>query len=198
MNVLASSRNKVIVAIVGVIVLLALVAGTSLLVVSNANNHNLAVQRAAATALHNREVASAVKAKAAKLAKDQAAAIASANAKAAKAERAANAAGKAALAAANEPPVVVQVPGPASPAGLTGCGTGVNGEEVYAGADTSCPFALNVEAAYAQSGAWYQTGTSQFYVSSPVTGEAYLMTSSSVGDPVVVTGGNNALVEFNF
>lgn len=82
--------------------------------------------------------------------------------------------------------------------GLTDCGTGVNGEQVYAGADTSCPFALNVEQAYVKGGYWYQTGTSQFEAYSPVTGSTYLMTSSSIGNPVVVTGGNNALVEFDF
>ncbi len=89
------------------------------------------------------------------------------------------------------------VPAPAAPA-LTACGTGTQGEEVYAGADTSCPFALNVEQDYANGGYWYQAGTSQFYSYSPVTGQSYLMTSSSGGNPVVVTGGDNALVQFNF
>ncbi len=96
-------------------------------------------------------------------------------------------------------PKVIVVPAPvyAAPA-LTACGTGSQGEEVYANQDTSCPFALNVEQAYANGGYWYQTGTSQFYSYSPVTGQAYLMTSSSSGNPVVVTGGNNALVQFNY
>ncbi len=84
-------------------------------------------------------------------------------------------------------------------AGLTACGTGTQGEEVYADPNTtSCGFALNVEQAYDQSGAWYQSGTSQFDAYSSATGQTYLMTSSSTGDPVVVTGGNGALVEFNY
>jgi hypothetical protein len=81
---------------------------------------------------------------------------------------------------------------------LTACGSGTYGEEVYANQDTSCPFALTVEQDYANGGYWYQTGTSQFYSYSPVTGQSYLMTSSSVGNPVVVTGGDNALVQFNY
>ncbi len=54
--------------------------------------------------------------------------------------------------------IVVPVPArtvyvaPAAPA-LTACGEGTYGEEVYAGPDTSCPFALNVEQAWSQSGA---------------------------------------------
>ena len=92
--------------------------------------------------------------------------------------------------------VPVYVPAPVAPA-LTGCGTGTNGEEVYAGPNTSCPFALGVESEYVSGGYWYQAGTSQFYAYSPVTGETYLMTSSSVGDPVVVTGGNDASVQFS-
>ncbi len=81
---------------------------------------------------------------------------------------------------------------PAAPA-LTACGGGSFGEEVYAGPDTSCPFALNVEQA------WSQAEASTFYTYSPVTGSNYLMTvsgTSSDGD-LTVTGGNNALVEFN-
>ena len=95
------------------------------------------------------------------------------------------------------PPRTVYVPAaPAAPA-LTACGTGVDGEEVYAGPSTSCSFALNVEQIYVQGGYWYQAGTSQFYAYSPVTGSTYLMTSSSVGNPVVVTGGNGASVQFS-
>jgi hypothetical protein len=92
--------------------------------------------------------------------------------------------------------IVVPVPAttvyvaPAAPA-LAACGSGTQGEEVYAGPDTSCPFALNVEQAWSQSGA-----TSTFYAYSPVTGSSYLMTSSVSGGLVSVTGGNNALVEF--
>ena len=100
-------------------------------------------------------------------------------------------------------PRVIVVPTPvyAAPApvpALTACGTGSQGEEVYANQDTSCPFALTVEQDYANGGYWYQIGTSQFYSYSPVTGQSYLMTSSSTGNPVVVTGGNKALVQFNY
>ena len=84
------------------------------------------------------------------------------------------------------------------PAGLTDCGAGSQGEEVYANQDTSCPFALNVEQDYAAGGYWNQAGTSQFDAYSPVTGQSYLMTSASVGNPVVVTGGDNALVQFSY
>jgi hypothetical protein len=82
---------------------------------------------------------------------------------------------------------------PAAPAGLRYVGNGV-----YAGPNTSDAFALSVKQAYVDGGYWYQPGTSQFYVYSSVTGQSYLMTSSSVGNPVVVTGGNGALVQFNF
>ncbi len=101
--------NKVVAAIVGAVVLLALCAGVSLAVVNHANDHNRAVQRAAATASHNRAVARAS-------ASANAKAIAAANAKAASAEKAAKEAKKAAKAAANKPapaPVVVQQPAPA-------------------------------------------------------------------------------------
>ena len=100
-------------------------------------------------------------------------------------------------------PKVIVVPtpvyvAPAPAPALTACGTGSQGEEVYANQDTSCPFALNVEQDYVNGGYWYQAGTSQFSSYSPVTGQSYLMTSSSTGNPVVVTGGNNALVQFNY
>ena len=80
--------------------------------------------------------------------------------------------------------VYVQVPARA-PTGLTACGEGV-----YAGPDTSCPFALNVQEAWSVSGA-----TNYITAYSPVTGLSYTMYCS--GDPVVCTGGNNALVQFN-
>ena len=101
--------------------------------------------------------------------------------------------------AAQQQPAPVQPAVPAVPAGLTACGTGSQGEEVFADSSTtSCAFALNVESDYNQSGAWYQTGTSTFYSFSPVTEQSYLMSSSSVGDPIVVTGGNGTLVEFSY
>lgn len=70
------------------------------------------------------------------------------------------------------------------PAGMTNCGGGV-----YAGADTSCPFAQNVAAD------WPNTGN----VYSPVTGQSYTMTCTGPGtyeDVVTCEGGNNAEVAF--
>jgi hypothetical protein len=81
--------NKLAAVIIGVVVLLALSVGATLLVTNHINAHNLAVQRAAATASHNRAVARASAAANAK-------AIADANAKASRAEAVAKAAGKAA------------------------------------------------------------------------------------------------------
>jgi hypothetical protein len=104
--------NKVVAAILGAVVLLALCAGVSLFVVNNANNHNLAVQRAAITASHNRAVARASAAANAK-------AIAAANAKADRAEAAAKAARAAASKAAPVPVAVApsagQAPAAAAP-----------------------------------------------------------------------------------
>ena len=78
-------------------------------------------------------------------------------------------------------------PAPAAPApALTNCG-----EDVYAGAGTSCPFALNVAADY--------TGLGADYAYSPVTGLDYTMScdgGSGARDLVTCTGGDNALVEF--
>jgi hypothetical protein len=94
--------NKVAAVIIGVVVLLALSTGVTLLVTSHVNAHNLAVQRAAAAASHNRAVASAK-------ARAQNKAITAANRKADNAVRAARrAASKPAPA-----PVVVQ-PAPAA------------------------------------------------------------------------------------
>ena len=72
---------------------------------------------------------------------------------------------------------------PAAPA-LTNCGG------VYAGPNTSCPFAVNVEQTWLTSGA-----ADTFSVYSPVTGLSYVMTCGGI-DPTVCTGGNTALVEF--
>jgi hypothetical protein len=72
------------------------------------------------------------------------------------------------------------------PAGMTNCGGGV-----YAGADTSCPFAQNVAADY--------TGNGPFSAYSPVTGQSYTMTCTGPGtyeDVVTCEGGNNAEVAF--
>ena len=80
--------------------------------------------------------------------------------------------------------VYIQAPAyaPAAPE-LTSCGGGT-----YAGADTSCPFALNVEAAY--------SGTGGDYAYSPVTGLWYDMTcvDPSADGSVACYGGNNAYV----
>ena len=72
---------------------------------------------------------------------------------------------------------------PAAPA-LTNCGG------VYAGPNTSCPFAVNVEQTWLTSGA-----ADTFSVYSSVTGLSYVMTCGGT-DPTVCAGGNNALVEF--
>ena len=184
MNVI--SGHKVLAAVIGSLVLLALCAVTAMAVTNATNAHNAAVQRAAATASHNRAVDSA-------RAAAQARAITSANAKAARAEHAASQARRAARRAASRPvpqpaPVAIR---PAAPAGLTDCGTGTNGEEVYAGSDTSCPFALIVEADY------WQTPSMQFTAYSPVTGQSYAMSASDNGTSVTVTNSTGALVEFS-
>jgi hypothetical protein len=171
--------NKVAAVIIGVVVLLALTAGATLLVTSHINAHNLAVQRAAATASHNRAVASAK-------AQAQNKAIAAANRKAEQAQRAAR---RAASRPVPQPaPVVIQ---PAAPAGLTDCGSGTQGEEVLAGSDTSCPFALTVEADY-----WSAPGM-QFTSYSSVTGEDYAMSATDNGSTVTVVNSTGALVEFS-
>jgi hypothetical protein len=90
---------------------------------------------------------------------------------------------------------VVAAPAPAYIAAIPGYipvndGTYCGGQ-VYAGPDTSCPFALNVAADY--SGA----GVDDAY--SPVTGLEYTMYCNGgegALDTVTCTGGNNALVDF--
>lgn len=88
---------------------------------------------------------------------------------------------------------ITQTSGGSAPAasGLRYVGSGV-----YANSATSDSFALAVHQAYVDGGYWHDSGTSQFYAYSSTTGQSYLMTSSSVGNPVVVTGGNGALVQF--
>jgi hypothetical protein len=177
--------NKVFAAVIGVVLLLALCVGTTLLVTNHTNAHNLAVQRAAATASHNRAVASA---KAQAMNK----AVAAANRKADNAARDARQAEQ----AANKPAVVAPAPAVApaavAPAGLTACGTGTQGEEVYADSSTtSCAFALDVESDY------WATSAMQFTSYSPVTGQSYYMSATDNGTTVTATGGNGALVEFS-
>lgn len=84
------------------------------------------------------------------------------------------------------PATTVYVPEQPPAPTLTDCGG-----DVYAGADTSCPFALNVEANY--------TGAGADYAYSPVTGQSYTMNcdgGAGALDTVTCTGGDNALVEF--
>jgi hypothetical protein len=87
---------------------------------------------------------------------------------------------------------VVQSParvvyGQAAAPALANCGGGV-----LAGQDTSCPFALNVE------GSWSETGGANPVIAySQVTGSSYAMNcSGTVGGLQECTGGDNALVEF--
>lgn len=77
---------------------------------------------------------------------------------------------------------------PAAPV-LTACGLGTYNEEVYAGPDTSCPFALNVEEL------WSSAPSNTFSAYSPVTGLSYTMTCNGA-DTTDCTGGNNAFVRF--
>ena len=112
--------------------------------------------------------------------KDQAAKDAAAKAAAAQSAAAQAAALKAAQAAAAK----TAAQAPAQPQ-MTACDGNVS-----AGANTSCPFALNVESAYYASGGGYSTVS----VYSPVTGLYYAMTCTP-GVPTVCSGGNNAVVE---
>lgn len=178
------SAHKVLAVIIGAVVLVALCAGTAMAVTTATNSHNAAVQRAAATASHKRAVAKASAAA-------QARAIAIANAKAARAERAARQAQRAARRAANRPAPVVVTPAAAAPSGLTPVGIGTNGEEVYAGSNTSAAFALNVESDY-----WNAPGM-QFTSYSPTTGQDYFMSAIDNGSTVTVTSSTGALVEFS-
>jgi hypothetical protein len=76
------------------------------------------------------------------------------------------------------------VPPPARP--VMACGGGLS-----VGPHTTCAFARNVKAAYAQAGGGNVTVTA----SSPATGQTYSMTCAS-GTPHVCTGGDNASVFF--
>jgi len=82
------------------------------------------------------------------------------------------------------PTVTQTVPGqPVQPKG-TSCGGNVS-----AGANTTCPFALNVATEYFTQGG----GTRSIVVYSPVTGKWYTMNCVS-GVPTICRGGNNAVV----
>jgi hypothetical protein len=62
------------------------------------------------------------------------------------------------------------------------------GDGVYAGANTSCPFALNVYANY--------TGPGDDFAYSSVTGENYTMFCTESDGQVTCTGGIGASVQF--
>lgn len=101
----------------------------------------------------------------------------------------------------NPAPAPAPVPAPRSapvpPTNLsqyTGCGNGV-----YAGAATSCPFALNVANGYDPWKADQSSPTGNYarYIYSPVTGQTYWMTYTPSGSWIYATGGNNAAVLFS-
>jgi hypothetical protein len=70
----------------------------------------------------------------------------------------------------------------------TNCGDGV-----FAGPNTSCPFAKNVRDAY-----FSVPGDSvEVDAYSPVTGKTYRMNCVKTGDTVTCRGGNEAVVTFN-
>jgi serine/threonine protein kinase len=73
-----------------------------------------------------------------------------------------------------------------SPVGTSSCGG-----DLSVGPDTSCPFAKNVEQAYAQSAG----GENEVTAYSPTTGISYVMKCTG-GSPHVCTGGKGATVYF--
>ncbi len=80
-------------------------------------------------------------------------------------------------------------PTPPSPyAGTKPCGGGL-----YAGNDTSCEFAVNVQQAWSQN----SETTGPMTVYSPVTGDSYTMTCNPYGTGGYCTGGNDASVWWN-
>ena len=89
--------------------------------------------------------------------------------------------------------VYVPPPAPVGPSGVN-CGADQNGYGVYAGANTSCPFALDVAADY--NGAAYDAGPQVITVYSPVTGLNYSMTYTWSDGFITAIGGNDASVQF--
>jgi hypothetical protein len=84
-------------------------------------------------------------------------------------------------------PKVIYAQAPAAPA-LTDCGGGL-----YAGVDTSCPFALDVEES------WSGSSGNPVAAYSPVTGLWYDMNCVNTGTfEITCSGGDNAVVEFSF
>jgi hypothetical protein len=71
----------------------------------------------------------------------------------------------------------------------TPCGGGL-----YAGPNTSCPFAVNVRDAY--NSAPGASATVRVY--SPVTGETYTMSCGPAGDGITCSGGNNASASWSY
>jgi hypothetical protein len=66
------------------------------------------------------------------------------------------------------------------------------GDGVFAGPNTSCPFAKNVHTEY-----FAVPGDSvEIEVLSPVTGQTYTMACVRTGDKVTCRGGNHAMVTF--
>jgi hypothetical protein len=78
---------------------------------------------------------------------------------------------------------------PATPSGGSACG-----DNVYAGPNTSCPFALNTRRAYDEAPG--VTATVEVY--SPVTGGTYSMSCSPAGGGVTCSGANNASVTWTY
>jgi hypothetical protein len=96
----------------------------------------------------------------------------------------------AAPAPAASAPAAAGAAGPA--AGLSYCGSPADQGGISVNADTSCPFAENVESAWESSG-----GAGSVTAYSPVTGQAYTMSCTASGTGYeVCTGGDNAWVEF--
>jgi hypothetical protein len=78
---------------------------------------------------------------------------------------------------------------PPSVSGGTSCGDGL-----YAGPNTSCPFAANVRRAYYEA----PGASATVAVYSPVTGETYSMSCAPAGSGVTCSGGNDASVTWTY
>jgi len=68
------------------------------------------------------------------------------------------------------------------------------GDNVYAGPNTSCPFALNTRRAYDAAPGITATVT----VYSPVTGQTYSMSCAPAGNGITCSGANNASVTWTY
>lgn len=85
------------------------------------------------------------------------------------------------------PRAAPQVDGGSSSSGGSSSGSSACGNGISVNSVTTCPFAVNVAAAF------YADGPGTVYASSPVTGQTYAMQCSG-GVPTVCTGGNGAAV----